>query len=250
MHEVSRVRMVLLAVLLVGAHAGLLASVTWVCLRMVLFLAGRATPDEDPPTLGAVFWGTVLLWCVLTILMLRDSREGAASDSGERESQHASLWKAILVENLVISGPTAYFIGGYRQRRGRARSGTTRHPLALRVILDVGCFLSYWGWMVAAVLLAGALATGLGLEQMTLSRVLALAGIVLLPLLLVGTFWFASALLLHAGRAGDPKGLRPPGPLSPWAWVTGLRCYYRATMRPSLEALSPGGTSTSRQQAP
>ncbi len=74
-------------------------------LALSFYISQRIRPEWLLRATAEIFWSTVVIWLVLTIWMLTDCIKTDRITPGERRT-----WVATMLLNLVIVGPTAYYV--------------------------------------------------------------------------------------------------------------------------------------------
>lgn len=178
-----------------------------------------------------VFLSIVALWVGLTGVM------GAHAVKSLRSDVRSAVWARMLLTHLMVVGPTAYYLGYFRPE-ALALGAHKAAPALLearrsRSLLDALCFAAYWGAISLIV------TVGIVLIAPISQAMFSLLGTILL--LLIGATGASSIvlwvlLLLDAGDRPDEAWAEVDylRLLSPWAWVFGMRRYYRQILRPEL----------------
>lgn len=225
-----RIGVIVLDLLFISAWLGLATVVIWI---VGSFVYGLNIGPTEWKVLGGygkqIFWLTVVLWIGLTGLMLLECYGNSRFDDFK-----SNLWTRILLTNLLVDGPTAYYIGSFRVRAlGEDRGSTLSLLKKSRASLDVLYFLSFWGFIA---LFAAGLALVVFAYSVESFQILAVLIAVLIPLSVIPTFMLTAISLLDAVERPrefwEKENLLKY--LNPWSWVFGIRKYYLQILRPEL----------------
>lgn len=227
-----RISVLILDLLFICAWAGGTATIVLIASSFISNLTAR---PPDWIVLGGygkrVFWSTVLLWIGLTALMLLDCYR-----TRRNEDFKSKLWTRVLLLDLFVVGPTAYYIGSFRPRTLSVNAGSAPFFFRKRIhLLDALYFLSFWG---SIAFLGSGVATFALAYSVHTFQLLATVTLVLLPLSGIATIVLMTILLLDAIER--PKEIWERVNflklLNPWSWVFGMRKYYLHVLRPELRS--------------
>ena len=177
-----------------------------------------------------ILWSTAALWIGLTSSMLVSCYGNARFDDFR-----SNLWTRFLLTNLFIVGPTAYYVGSFRQRTLRKIQNSGQLQLKKhRAFLDVLYFLSFWG-SIAFFVCSGLAFVSFGYSVEIFTMLVTLS-LLLVPICAISTMVLLVILIIDAVER--PKEQWEAANflklLNPWTWLFGIRRYYLLILRPEL----------------
>lgn len=224
-----RIGIFVLDLLFTCGSLGLIIVILWIVSAFLHRLTGQAMQRELLPTYGnQFFWWTVILWIGLTGLMLIDCYGNARFDDFK-----SNLWTRILLIEIFVIGPMAYYLGSFRARALQETGPTSFALVKKRFFLDTLYLLSFWGSV--AVLLSG-VAIVVFTHSVQSFKFLLTVTLLLIPLSAIPSAMLSVILLIDAVQRPKEEWERINflKLLNPWSWVFGMRRYYLHVLRPEL----------------
>lgn len=221
----------ILDLLFISAWLGLTTIIIWLVSSFLNGFTGGSPQRELITGYGKqICWWTAALWIGLTSLMLV-----SCCGNPRFNDFRSNLWTRFLLTNLFIVGPTAYYVGSFRQRTLREVENSGQlHFRNHRTFLDVLSFFSFWG-SIAFFACSGLAFVSFGYSVEVFTKLVTLS-LLLLPICAVSRIVLLVILIIDAVER--PKEEWEAANflklLNPWSSVFGMRKYYLHILRPEI----------------
>lgn len=227
--ETKRIGIFILDILFFLAWIGFVVVVVWICISFLISCL------HDPQSELLPYWGNQIFWLdLITWILLGGAMFVSCAINIHNHNSKEKLWLKLLLWNIFIVGPTAYYIGSFRRKILNKNNSLIQLWLKKSTLLDGLYIVSYWSTIIFLV------CAGIGyISFMFSDNLLAFfitSTLLLLPLVGISSMAFMTFLLLDAAERSPEQWEKTNflKLLNPWSWIFGARKYYLQVMRPDI----------------